>query len=83
MGMNGQHHAPAMSRNMILGKSSSGMEGVRRGPPKAVRHHGEEKEGEEVLLATKQCYKMSDSVSVVIVMLPNEFSLMYYLPRYR
>jgi hypothetical protein len=26
------------------------MEGVRRGPPNAVRHHGEEKEEEEVLL---------------------------------
>jgi hypothetical protein len=24
------------------------MEGVRRGPPNAVRHHGEEKEEEEV-----------------------------------
>jgi hypothetical protein len=25
------------------------MEGVRRGPPNAVRHHGEEKEEEEVI----------------------------------
>jgi hypothetical protein len=29
------------------------MEGVRRGPPNAVRHHGEEKEEEEELNIVK------------------------------
>jgi hypothetical protein len=31
---------------MGLGNSGRIMEGVRRGPPNAVRHHGEEKEEE-------------------------------------
>jgi hypothetical protein len=33
------------------------MEGVRRGPPNAVRHHGEEKEEEEEALTTAKSYK--------------------------
>jgi hypothetical protein len=31
------------------------MEGVRRGPPNAVRHHGEEKEEEEIPICLNLC----------------------------
>jgi hypothetical protein len=35
-------------------RRSRKMEGVRRGPPNAVRHHGEEKEEEDALLNYKK-----------------------------
>jgi hypothetical protein len=35
------------------------MEGVRRGPPNAVRHHGEEKEEEEDLIFISLSWKQA------------------------